>query len=77
MLQRYVRSNLGWRVLAGVRPLNLQTMYQQMSDRGLSARTLRYTHVVLKSAMQQAVLWRLLLENPADGEGYLFDIAWV
>ena len=47
-------------------------MYQQMSDRGLSARTLRYTHVVLKSAMQQAVLWRLLLENPADGEGYLF-----
>ena len=26
----------------------------------------RYTHVVLKSAMQQAVRWRLLLENPAD-----------
>jgi integrase len=42
-------------------------MYQQMSDRRLSARTVRYTRVVLKSAMQQAVRWRLLLENPADG----------
>jgi integrase len=42
-------------------------MYQQMSERGLSARTIRYAYVVLKSAMQQAVRWRLLLENPADG----------
>jgi integrase len=67
MLQRYVRPNLGGRVLAGVRLLDLQTLYQQMSDRRLSARTVRYTHVVLKSAMQQAVRWRLLLENPADG----------
>jgi integrase len=42
-------------------------VYQQMSERGLSARTVRYAHVVLKYAMQQAVRWRLLLENPADG----------
>lgn len=38
-----------------------------MIERGLSARTVRYTHVVLRSALQQAVGWRLLLENPADG----------
>ena len=37
-----------------------------MTERGLSARTVRYAHVVVKSAMQQAVRWRLL-ENPADG----------
>lgn len=42
-------------------------MYQQMSERGLSARTVRYTHIVLKSAMRQALHWRLLLENPAAG----------
>jgi integrase len=38
-----------------------------MTERGLSARTVRYAHVVLKCATQQAVRWRLLLENPADG----------
>jgi len=67
MLHRYVRPILGNRILAGMRPLDLQTMYQQMTERGVSARTVRYAHVVVKSAMQQAVRWRLLLENPADG----------
>ena len=67
MLRRYVRASLGERVLAVMRPLDIQAMYQQISERGLSARTVRYTYVVLKSAMQQAVQWRLLLENPADG----------
>ena len=67
MLQRYVRPILGDRVLAALRPLDVQTMYQQMTERGLSSRTVRYTHIVVKSAMQQAVRWRLLLENPADG----------
>jgi integrase len=67
MLRRYVRPILGERVLAGMRPLDLQSMYHQMNERGLSGRTVRCTHVVVKSAMQQAVRWRLLLENPADG----------
>jgi integrase len=67
MLRRYVRPNLGETVLAAMRPLDLQMAYQQMMDRGLSARTIRYTHAVLRSAMRQALQWRLLLENPADG----------
>jgi hypothetical protein len=29
-------------------------MYQHMTERGLSPRTIRYAHVVLKCAMQQA-----------------------
>lgn len=67
MLRRYVRPTLGARILAALRPLDLQATYLQMIDRGLSARTVRYTHVVLRSALRQAVRWRLLLENPADG----------
>ena len=67
MLQRYVRPVLGERVLAALRPLDLQAMYQYMTERDLSARTIRYAHVLIKCAMQQAVRWRLLLENPADG----------
>jgi integrase len=67
MLYRYVRPVLGERVLAALRPLDLQTVYKQMTEGGLSARTVRYAHVLMKCAMQQAVRWRLLLENPADG----------
>jgi integrase len=66
MLRRYIRPHLGARVIAAIRPLDLQATYQQMIERGLSSRTARYTHVVLKSAMRQALQWRLLLENPAD-----------
>ena len=38
-----------------------------MIDRGLSSRTVRYTHSVLRSAMRQAIRWRLLLQDPTDG----------
>jgi hypothetical protein len=57
MLQRYVRPVLGERVLTALRPLDLQAMYQNMTERDLSARTIRYAHVLLKCAMQQAVRW--------------------
>jgi integrase len=67
MLRRYIRPHLGERVLAAMRPLDVQTVYQEMIERGLSARTVRYTHAVLRSAMRQALQWRLLLETPADG----------
>jgi integrase len=67
MLRRYIRPHLGERVLAAMRPLDIQTTYQQMIERGLSSRTVRYTHVVLNSAMRQALQWSLLLENPAGG----------
>jgi integrase len=35
-----------------------------MTERNLSARTVRYTHSVLRSALEQAVKWGLLSRNP-------------
>jgi integrase len=67
MLRRYVRPSLGERLLTALRPLDLQITYQQMMERGLSSRTIRYTHAVLRSAMRQALSWRLVLEIPVDG----------
>lgn len=67
MLRRYVRPNLGGKLLTALRPLDLQTIYQQMTERGLSGRTVRYAHAIVRSAMRQAVQWRLLLETPAEG----------
>ena len=50
-----------------MRPMDIQTTYQGMIERGLSPRTVRYTHAVLRSALRQALQCRLLLENPVDG----------
>ena len=50
LLARYVRPELGGRPLAKIRPLEIQALYQGMQERGLSARTVRYTHAVLHSA---------------------------
>jgi integrase len=38
-----------------------------LSERGLSARTVRYTHSVLRSSMRQAIRWQLLAEDPTNG----------
>ena len=66
LLKRYVRPSLEGRPLARVTPLEVQAVYGKIMEKGLSARTVRYTHAVLRSALQQAVKWRLLAYNPAD-----------
>ena len=43
MLRRYIRPRLGEKLLTALRPLDLQTAYQEMMEGGLSARTVRYT----------------------------------
>lgn len=65
LLKRYVRPALGEKRLCDVRPLDIQSLYASMLDRGLSARSVRYTHAVLSSALKQAVRWNMLAQNPA------------
>jgi integrase len=67
LLRRYIRPVLGERILSTITPLDVQSAYQQLIDRGLSSRTIRYTHSVLRSAIRQAIRWRLLLQDPTDG----------
>ena len=38
-----------------------------MIEAGLSARTVRYTHAVLRSALRQASKWGLLFHDPLTG----------
>lgn len=66
LIRRHVRPALGPKPLGKVTPLDIQGLYSDMQEQGLSARTIRYTHAVLRSALQQALKWRLLPTNPAD-----------
>ena len=38
-----------------------------MFERGLSARTIEYANAVLRSALRQAVRWKMLPEDPCVG----------
>ena len=64
-LRIYIRPALGGKKLSDVRPLDLQELYSRMQERGLSARTIRYAHTILSSALAQAVKWKMTALNPA------------
>lgn len=66
LLMRYVRPPLGTRSVSKIEPLDIQTVYTSMQERGLSARTVRFTHAVLRASLHQAVKWRLIPINPAE-----------
>jgi integrase len=66
LLARYIRPRLGSRPLGELSGAEIQTLYSELLKRELSARTIRYTHAVLTSALRQAVRWKLLLANPAE-----------
>jgi integrase len=65
-LRRYVRPLIGKLKLSDVRSLDVQGIYTAMSERGLSPRTIRYTHAILSSMFKQAVRWNMLGRNPCE-----------
>ena len=66
LIDRYIKPVLGDKRLSDLRPLDVQAFYSSLSERGLSPRTIRFTHSVLASAFKQAVRWRMLAHNPCD-----------
>lgn len=67
VLRRYVRPELGGRPLSKITPVEIQALYNRLSESGLSPRTIQYTNMILKQAYKQAIQWRLLAFNPCDG----------
>lgn len=66
LLQTYVRPYLGSKELCKLRPLDIQTLINTLRDKGLSARTVRYAHSVLRTALNAACRWQLLDRNPCQ-----------
>ncbi|MCX8032672.1 MAG: site-specific integrase [Thermoleophilia bacterium] len=77
LLEGYVVPRIGHLALTKLRPLHIQEMEASLlasgrqrrlegKPEGLSARTVLHVHRVLRTALQQAVRWQLLVRNPAD-----------
>lgn len=66
LLTRYVRESLGKKSLENIKAIHLQSLYAEMqTEKKLSARVVRYTNSILKSAFGYAVKQDILFKNPA------------
>ncbi len=65
--ERYVKPELGEVLLCDIQPLHVQSVYSKMQDANLAPKTVRHAHQVLNGALRQAVRWRMIKYNPADG----------
>jgi integrase len=65
-VSRYVIPALGHVKLTKLTPAHVQRLYREMQDRGLSARTVQYTHAVLHRALKQAKRWGMVNLNAAE-----------
>ena len=62
LLAKYIRPSLGKKPIVAVSPLDVQAVYQHISDRDLSPRTVQGTHWMLNAAFRQAWQWEMILE---------------
>jgi len=58
-------------VIGGVRlkklsPAHIQGLYASLLTRGLQARTIRNSHIILRKALAQAVRWRFINRDPSQ-----------
>lgn len=67
LLRLHIRPAFGARPLGAITQFEIQKVYAQMLERGLSPRTIEYTNAVLQSALRQAVRWKMLFEDPCVG----------
>jgi integrase len=62
-----VVPRIGRKQLSNLTPLDLQALYADLAEDGLSARSIHHTHRCLHRAFVQAIRWGLLSRNPCDG----------
>src|SRR5205807_4196979 len=63
--RKYVRPALGARKLASLRPIELDELYGSLHSSGLSTRTVRLCHTVIRQSLEQARKWGLVARSPA------------
>ena len=63
IIRLYLIPNLGEVRLVDLNETMVQRLYNKLYERGLSARTVRLTNVVLKSALKKAVKLGLIIRN--------------
>lgn len=64
--KHYIRPEFGERLLASIKPYDIQALYAGMLGRGLSPKTVRHCQNIMHNAFEQAIRWQLVNTNPAQ-----------
>jgi integrase len=65
-IDKHVSAHLGSRLLAELRPMDIQRLHSTCLGEKLSPRTVVQHHRIVREALKHAVLWQLIPSNPAD-----------
>jgi integrase len=66
IVKKYIKDKLGRTKLSDLQSYQIQKLYGELLKKGLSPKTVRYTHTILSSALKQAVKWKMFIQNPCD-----------
>jgi integrase len=64
-IRRYIMPTLGSMPMGRLTVVDIQALYTDMLEKGLSVGTIRRAHTILNQALKQAVRWKKLPFNPA------------
>lgn len=64
IIEYYLKPAIGSERLCDLRPEHIQRFYGNLLRKGLSARTVRYAHSVLSSALNHAEMQGMIFQNP-------------
>jgi integrase len=67
ILRLHVKPAIGAKLLTGVKPPDVQAIYNAMTAAGLSSRSVQYAAMILKQAFARAIDWHLLFYSPCRG----------
>jgi integrase len=65
LLTTYVNPVLGSKPISEITELDIQDLYNRLSERGLSGKTIANPHKVLEPALTRAVAWEYISKNPS------------
>jgi integrase len=66
LVTNHIKPSIGRVKLKNVNALQVQSLYRERLDSGLSPSTVQKIHHVLHKALAQAVKWNLIPRNPSD-----------
>ncbi len=66
LMRLHIVPIIGGIQLLKLKPLHLEKVYEEASDRGLSPQSVLHIHRVLFTALKQAVAWQLIPRNIAE-----------
>ena len=66
IVRQHIAPRLGAIKLKHLRPDQIQALYNEKLDQGISARTVLLIHCVLHRSLNQALQWGIIVRNPAQ-----------